>query len=460
MGDALEARLAAPGPVHFLGIGGVGMAGLALLLRAEGREVSGSDAEQGPLTAFLRSQGISVNVGHHRDRIPAGVAWAVRTPAVAEDNPELEALRSGQVPVFARGNVLAVWSRARRTLAVAGAHGKTTTTAMLTHMLRACGVDCGYAIGGETVFAGRVAAAGSDPLFVCEADESDGTLAQYAPEIGLLTHVEWDHIERFATEAALLTCYRRFAARCGTLILHADDALAARVAEGHPRVRVVDAERFPVEREDDPKGQSMILSWKGESIRTRLCLPGRHNTRNALLALAAVTELGLDAGTAWRSLERFVSVGRRFDRCRVGGVEVVHDYAHHPTEVRALLESVRALRPRRIFAAFQPHRYSRTRHLLAEFAEAFAGVHRLDLLPVYAASELKQQGKSSLELAERCRTVLGGEAVRHFERAEELAEAVGKELEAGDVFLIVGAGDILKLTGSIQSVLNAKEGVS
>jgi len=460
MDDPLDRFLTEPAGVHFLGIGGVGMAGLALLLHARGYRISGSDAAASPLTSRLQARGITVFTGHHRHQIPADLDWAVRTPAVSGDNPELEALRGRQIPVFARGNVLAAYSRGRRTLAVAGAHGKTTTSAMLTHLLRAAGVDCAYAIGGETVFPGCVADAGSDPLFVCEADESDGTLVHYAPEVGILTHVEWDHVERFGTEAALLECYRRFARRCGTVIYHADDALARRAAAGHPRQIALGPQTHLLHTADDPDGQEMELVWKGETLRTRICLPGRHNARNALLAFAAAQQVRADSDPAgvWDSLRGFVSVGRRFERSRAGGVEVIHDYAHHPTEIRALLESVRALRPRRIVAAFQPHRYSRTRHLLRPFAEAFAGVDRLHLLPVYAASKLRSQKQRSEALAGVCRELLGGERVELHADAGTLAARAAKELAAGDVFLIVGAGDILTLADMIHTHLQAKGG--
>lgn len=447
-----EERLSTPEAVHFVGVGGVGMAGLARLLMQEGFAVSGSDAAENRLTRLLAGEGGRVAVGHRFNQVPAGAAWAVRTPAVSEDNPEIQALRARQVPVFPRGEVLAAYSRRRRTMAVAGAHGKTTTAAMLAHLLRGGQVKCGYAIGGETALPGRVADRGTSDWFVCEADESDGTLIHYAPEVGILTHVEWDHVERFGSEAALVECYRRFAGRCGTVILREDDTLACQAARGHARVIRLREETLRLRTRDDPQGQWVQAVLEGEAVSFRLPLPGIHNAWNAVMALAAARRTGLDPQTLTAAFQGFTSVGRRFERLRVDGVEWIHDYAHHPTEIRALMTSAAALRPRRLVVAFQPHRFSRTRHLLQTFAEAFRGVHHLHLLPVYAASEAPELGVDSDALQAACGSVLGREQVSMHTSAARLLQSVRKDLAIGDVFLIVGAGDILEVFEGVQRV--------
>ncbi len=445
-----QRRLSLPVPVHFIGVGGVGMAGLARLLRQAGFPASGSDLSPGPLGADLQDLGVRVSAGHRASHVPPDTAWAVRTPAVSADNPEVEAARARHIPVFARGEVLAALSRQRPCLAVAGAHGKTTTSAMLAHMLRACGIHVGYAIGGETALPGKVADAGTDPRFVCEADESDGTLAAYRAEVGVLTHVEWDHIEYFPTLESLLACYRRFAFRCRTLWIREDDALAAKLAEGHPRLRRVgrspQADLSLLSAADDPRGQTLRLDGAGG----RLTLPGLHNAWNALLALGAASELGVEPAQGLAALASFVSVGRRFDRREANGVTLIADYAHHPTEIRALLDAARALAPRRIRVAFQPHRYSRTRHLLDDFARCFDGVAELHLLPVYAASESPSQGVDSATLARACAAHL---PTRLHRDAEALAEDVLPGFCDGDVFLIVGAGDIARLLPMLHGKL-------
>jgi len=231
--------------------------------------------------------------------------------------------------------------------------------------------------------------------------------------------------------------------------------LAARVAAGHPRVKRVgesaDADLRLLSAEDDPRGQTLRIA----GAAGRLPLPGRHNAWNALLALGAASELGLPPAAALASLASFVSVGRRFDRLDLGGVTLIGDYAHHPTEIRALLDSARALRPRRLLVAFQPHRYSRTRHLLEEFARSFAGVDALHLLPVYAASESPSQGLDSSALAQACARFL---PTRLHEHAEALAAAVLPGFCDGDVFLIVGAGDIARLLPMLHQKLTPPEG--
>ncbi len=453
MSDLSANWLLRPARVHLIGVGGVGMAGVARLLRQAGFDLSGSDMAPNRLTETFQAEGGRFFQGHAVAHLDGDVVWAVRTPAVGEDNPEVAALRARHVPVFARGDVLAAFTRQRRSLAVAGAHGKTTTSAMLVHLLRKAGIACGYAIGGETDFPGRVGDAGTSPLFVCEADESDGTLVQYAPEIGVLTHVEWDHVERFSSEAALLRCYRAFAARCGTLVVRADDALAMEIAADHPRVIRVGNDAKLLSAQSDPGGQEMNVEIGGNLHGVRLPLPGLHQAWNALLAMTAAHACGVSAF----DLSDFVSVGRRFERHQVSGVTVIHDYAHHPTEVRALMDSVRALGGRRVVAAFQPHRYSRTRHLLEGFADAFRGVDALHLLPVYAASEGRDRGVDSDALAVCCRKRNPALAVRYHPARPELVEAVMKELGPEDIFMVVGAGDILMVVPMILAQLKEKE---
>jgi UDP-N-acetylmuramate--alanine ligase len=440
-----------PAAVHLIGIGGVGMAGLARLLLQLGFRVSGSDSSAGRLTRELAAQGVDIQLGHALSHPPKDVAWAIRTPAVDETNPEVAGLRSRGVPVFVRGVVLAALANRRRGLAVAGAHGKTTTSAMLAHVLRERNLACGYAIGGETSLPGTVADIGQAPEFVYEADESDGSLVEYHPAVAILSCVEWDHVERFATEAALLACYARFAAQSGSLWLREDDALAARAAGHHPSLRRVglraDADLRLLEAHDDPEGQSLRVSGPNGICEGRLPLPGRHNAWNALLALGAASDCGVQLAEGLAALASFRSVGRRFERIDLGGIPLIHDYAHHPTELRAVIASCRALRPRRIRLAFQPHRYSRTRHLLAEFAAALCDADQIDLLPVYAASELPAQGVDSDALLAACGS---RRPVRLWSSLGALADDAAASLRPGDLFLIAGAGDIQRLVSMTQ----------
>jgi UDP-N-acetylmuramate--alanine ligase len=234
---------------------------------------------------------------------------------------------------------------------------------------------------------------------VCEADESDGTLALYAPEVTVLTHIEWDHVERFRSQAALLDCYRRVVAQSGTVWIREDDTLAEQVCDRHPRVcrvgRSSDADLRLVSAVDDPEGQHIRFATGDSPHDFRLELPGLHNAWNALMAIAVAGTVGVEPQTAAQAMGSFAGVARRFQKRTVAGVTVIQDYAHHPTELRAVLESARALRPHKLWLVFQPHRFSRTRHLLTEFAEALRGADAVALLPVYAASELPEQGVDS-----------------------------------------------------------------
>lgn len=437
--------------VHLVGIGGVGMAGLARLLHQQGLRVSGSDRSGNRLTAALQESGVRVFTGHAREHVPESVAWGIRTPAIPASNPEVERLRSRNLPVFARGDVLAKLTRTRPTFAVAGAHGKTTTSAMLLHVLRNCGVQAGYAIGGETAFPGRVADWGDpEAPWVVEADESDGTLSGYHPETGVITHLEWDHVERFPSEKALCACYERFARQAGTLWIREEDALAAAVCDGHPRLRKVgrgtQAELQMREVSSAPEGLNFRFQRKGTLHEVYLPLPGEHNAWNALMAIGVACEAGVDPAAAAECLASYAGVGRRFQRKTIHGVTIIQDYAHHPTELRAVMNSVKALQPKRIWMVFQPHRFSRTRHLLREFASALTRADELALLPVYAAFEQPEQGADSESLAELCRA--SHPDVQVWEDRDALVTSWSDQVRAGDVVLLAGAGDIETLWGS------------
>jgi UDP-N-acetylmuramate--alanine ligase len=450
--------LRAPSRVYLIGIGGVGMAGLARLLHQAGCGVSGSDSGSNRLTRDLEALGIRVRRGHAVSNVNAEFDWAIRTPAVSEDNPEVEALRRRGIPVFARGEVLAAYSRTRRTLAVAGAHGKTTTSAMLAHVLRRSGIPTGYAVGGETAMPGRVADAGESGYFVCEADESDGTLALYAPEVTVLTHVEWDHVERFRSEAGLLDCYLRVVERSGTVWIREDDALAEKLCAGHADVRRLGrsaaADLRLVSATDDPEGQRIQFQSGEKAHEFRLELPGVHNAWNALMAIAVAGTVGVEPRAAAEALNIFEGVARRFQKRTVAGVTVIQDYAHHPTEIRAVLESARALRPRKLWLVFQPHRFSRTRHLLVDFAESFLGADSVSLLPVYAASEVPEQGMDSSRLAEACRE--RGVAVALWPTRAAAARELANVVSAGELVLIAGAGDVENLQDELCEILKQR----
>ena len=486
-GPTPEEALSLPGPVHFAGVGGVGMAGVAYLLHALGREVSGCDAAEGPLFPWLRACGVDAVRGHDPAHVSGRPpAMVVRTPAVRDDAPELAAARAAGVPVFARGEILAALSARFRTFAVCGSHGKTTTSSFLSAILRAHRPDeTWWCVGGTSGPAAAVAgapsragapaeaagAAGREaPYLVAEADESDGTLARYRPYVAVVTNVDLDHADRFPDVASFEAVFSEAFARTERAVVYCADhpraaALARASATAARRVSFgfsADADWRLSDWESEPGGTTrFVLSPPAESaggrrrgIAVALPVPGRHNALNAAAAIAAAAFAGVAPEDAAATLSRgAVLPDRRFER--VGspdGFTVVSDYSHHPAEIAALIETARSMAPARLLAVFQPHRYTRTKALLEEFPPAFRGVDSLVLCPVYAASEDPLPGGTAADLYAAFR--------RHSEAPSPvLAPSLGAaaaflaaEVRRGDMVLVVGAGNVDSLARPLADV--------
>lgn len=436
-------------PVHLLGIGGVGVAGVAVMLRARGLRVSGCDGSRSGITDWLQQAGIPVSIGHDPGHLDERPGWLVRSPAVRDVEPELGAAHRAGLPVFPRGVVLPALLHGRRSIAVSGAHGKTTTTAMIAHVLRSSGIDASFCVGGVVGGDGGVAAAGRDPVIVVEADESDGTVALYAPDLAVVTNVELDHVDYFESQDELHDCFRQFGGQSRFILFGADDPGAHAVFADLPN-----AEGFGLERgrwrADAVREESFAVSFDavcdGRRLgRVELGIPGAHNVLNALAALAAAAHTGVPFEKTAAALASFRPVRRRFDvLARTEGRIVVSDYAHHPTEIRALMAQAGRLPYRRILAVFQPHRYTRTAALGRAFAESFGGVDYLVLAPTYAAFEDPVAGGDIRDLAQL------------FEAANRVPswcadsllaawEHIREKWRDGDALLIVGAGDVEKI---------------
>ena len=451
------------GCVHLMGAGGVGVAGLARLLAARGWKTSGCDTSVNRLTQWLTERGVVVVRGHDPVHITADLDWLIRTAAVPADHPEVCAAGDRGVPVTLRGVALAALARGSGCIAVGGTHGKTTTTAMIARMARTVNAAAGCAIGAEVPdFDGVASPAGPEAPFVVEADESDGTLALYEPEIGVITNVDYDHMEHFENEQAFHEVFRSFARRVRrALIVGADDAVTRAVVDENIKV-------WPCGLAADAKvrGENVRLRPQGSTFDVRLDghrlgnvsipAPGLHNVRNALCALGVALALGWPFQAVRAALVDFRPARRRLEPVWDGdGIRVFSDYAHHPTEIRALLESVADFGHRRLLALFQPHRYTRTRALADRFPAAFDGVERLWLMPVYAASELPIEGGTTDDL------------LRHFDRfgrvrpglitpMDEAWETLWRELRPGDLLLIIGAGDIEQLAERFRAAAGDK----
>ena len=449
---ALWARGA--GRAHGMGAGGVGMAALLDLLRARGFAASGCDTAANRLTAWLEARGVPVARGH--DAAHADAAdWLVHTAAVPADHPELARARARGIPVTPRGIALAARMSAGHTIAVSGTHGKTTTASLLAQILRAGGVDFSFAIGGEVDPLGGVAGAGrSDRAWlVAEADESDGTLAWYEPEVLVVNNVDFDHMEHFRDVGEFHAVFGRAMRQTrGTVLYGWEDPAARRLAEACPDAISFGFGAGAQVRAGDWRpdaGAQRFTVWVhgSECAEVRLPMTGRHNALNALAALAAAQAAGVDWPDGAAALDRAVHARRRMEFAARGPVTVVSDYAHHPAEIRAFLSAVREMpgegRGRRI-AIFQPHRYTRTRALGPDFGPAFEGVDRVILAPVYAASEAPIPGGASADLLRHLQEGRGYAA----ELADSLDDAWNRavrDLRPGDWILLIGAGDIERL---------------
>ena len=464
MGASWETEaLAAGRRVHFVGACGVGMAGVAYLLARRGWRVSGCDAHAGALAGWLRGAGVEVAEGHSADHLEGWGAGdrVVVTPAVRGDEPEVVRARDGGVAVFRRGEVLADLMSQGRSVAVCGAHGKTTTSCFATRLLQALGAAPSWCIGGATGALGGVAGVGAGGLLVAESDESDGTLALYHPSVTVLTNIDLDHLEHFDGEAALRACFRRAVAQTREgLAVCRDDARAWEVA-GAASVPVVsfgfseEAALRAVDVVVEPDAVSFEAVLRGVSLgRVRLGVSGRHNVLNALGAAAAALLLGHAPEAVFAELPGVCGElpGRRFETVAdAGGIRVVADYAHHPTELAAAIAMARAQGPSRLLVVFQPHRYTRTLALGAEFPAAFAAADEVVLLPVYAASEPPIEGGDICDLYAHFRERRPALPVRLARTLDEAWGYLRQAARPGDLLLVAGAGDVIELAGRVRA---------
>ena len=418
--------------LHFIAIGGAGMSGLALVCHELGARVTGSDrAEGGSYLERLRAAGLVPLVGHDPDAVPAD-AEVVVSSAIPDDNPELVRARERGQEILHRGRLLAELCDARRLIAVAGTHGKTTTTGMLVHALRELGADPAFFIGGELPGAGPDGEAanagwGAGDWAVAEADESDGSFLELRPEVAVVTNIELDHHSRWGSRAELTEAFARFVES------------ASGVATG-PGIDGITPESGTIGGFDETTPGPAQL---------RLRVPGRHNLLNARAALAALGLAGFDVAAAAAALAGFPGMLRRQElKGRRDGALIYDDYAHHPTEVRATLEALRELQPRRLLAVFQPHLYSRTKALAEDFGAALAAADEVGVLDVYAAREEPVgplEGVSGLLVARATADRAGGKPVLWLRDRDTAAARLPSRLRDGDLLVTIGAGDIHEL---------------
>ncbi len=433
--------------VYLIGIGGAGMRGIATLLLARGISVAGSDLKDSPELETLRSSGATVHVGHRAEHVGRpGVV--VVSSAIPPDNVELRKARDEGLIVMSRAEVLAALMQGRRTVAVAGTHGKTTTTSMVAVMLERMGLDPSYVIGGDLNESGSGARHGAGDVFVAEADESDGSFLLYRPEVGVVTNVEEDHLDFYRDGGEVERAFAAFAGGARRLVACWDDPGTRRALAGSPvPIRTYgeqpDLDLVIIGVGLEAAGARATIRVEGTQIPLALAVPGRHNLLNAAGALGVAVELGLPVEEAAEALRSFTGVRRRFERRgTAAGATFVDDYAHHPTEVAATLEAARAAEHRRIVAVFQPHRYTRTRALWRKLGESLGAADVVVLTDVYGAGERPIPGVTGKLLVDSLSESAPGKRIVYLPRRSDVARFLASAVREGDLVVTLGAGDI------------------
>jgi UDP-N-acetylmuramate--alanine ligase len=425
--------------LHFVGIGGAGMSGLALIARSLGAEVSGSDRSESSYSEHLRELGIVPVIGHAAANVPPG-AEVVYSTAIPPGNPERQAAVGRELH---RADLLAQIAALRRCIAVTGTHGKTTTTAMVVHALRGCGLDPAYVVGGELRSTGANAGWGEGEWIVIEADESDRSLLKLSPEIAVLTNAELDHHSTYSSRLELEQTFRTFMAK----------ATGRAVVWDRPSLRALCPADAVAYDAPDPVLSPSGARFRWREVEVSLSVPGAHNAINAAGALSAAVLAGADPAAAAAAMADFRGAKRRFERLgeTALGAVVYDDYAHHPTEVAAVLAAARTLEPARVVAVFQPHLYSRTQALAREFGAALAAADLCVVLAVYPARERAEDfpGVEGLLIAEAAADASAGRRVAWMPSFADASGFLEAALRPDDLCLVMGAGSVDQLGRSL-----------
>lgn len=461
--------------VHFIGIGGSGLSAIARLLLEQGYTVTGSDRILSPLAADLQKAGVTIFEGHAAENI-LGADWVVRSSAVPDQNPEVLAALAAGLPVYKRADFLGRLMENKIGIAIAGTHGKTTTTGMMAWVLSALGTDPSFIIGGVLQNLGVNARAGQGEAFVIEADEYDRMFLGLKPRYAVVTNVEHDHPDCYPTPADFRDAFTKFMQLVppqGALIACAEDlgarelltaarqlgkrVIAYQIAETDPGPGEWVWAQHPAPNAMGGFSFDCLIRLENRDdtlVSVQLSVPGLHNVRNALAVLTVIALLGLDLQAAARALSQFAGTGRRFElKGEAGGVSIIDDYAHHPTEIRATLAAARARYPsRRLWVVWQPHTYSRTQTLFEDFAGAFSGADEVIVSEIYAAREPKQDF-SSRQVVE----AMPHNAARYIATLPEIRDFLIAHLKPGDVLMVLSAGDADQVSAQVLAHLRESE---
>jgi len=453
---------ALPGPVHFVGIGGAGMSAIAYVLARMDVAVSGSDLKASRYTRLVEEAGVRVEIGHRGENL-GDPALVVISSAIPDSNPEVRAARQRSIPVLQRAEMLARLMAMRRGIAVAGTHGKTTTSSMIAHVLHECGRAPTFLVGGEVNDRGSNAGVGDGEWLVAEADESDGSLLHLRPEVAVVTNVELDHHTHYACVADLHDVFRRFVALLppdgllvlgkggGTEFLAADapaPVVSCGLGSGELSASLVSV--------SDEGSESVVHRDGREVARLVLKLPGEHNVLNALTAMAALEHCGVGYAEAVGPLATFSGAGRRYQVLgEERGVRVVDDYAHHPSELAATLRAARAGGHRRVIAVFQPHLFSRTRYLQREFGRSLTLADLAVVTDIFPAREEPQPGVTGKLVVDAFLAERPSGPVAYMPRLDDVVEYLLDRVAEGDVVLTMGAGDVHRVGEALLAGLSA-----
>jgi len=436
---------------HFIGIGGIGMSGIARILLSCGYKVSGSDLKESPAIAELKTQGARIFIGHSAKNIQAPDV-VVYSSAIKDDNPEILEARRQKIPVIRRAEALAALMQDKNVITIAGSHGKTTTTSLVSYLLIEAGLNPSVAIGGILKNTGNNACWGKGELFVAEADESDGSFLFYRPKYSIVTNIDREHLDYYGDFQSEVDAFEKFLHNTlpdGCVFYCADDPCLAKIMEGYKNKKL----SFGLQAGADVFAENIIINglssefdciYKNKPLgRFSLALGGTHNISNALAVISLGMELGISLKFISRALAGYQGAGRRIEiKLKNNDYLIIDDYAHHPTEIKATLSAIKRIGAKRVVVAFQPHRYTRTKLLMEEFGSCFDLADQLIISDIYAASEPPIEGISGSKLAERIKASHGNAT---FIAKENLVGYISGIVKPGDLIAFLGAGDITKI---------------
>ncbi|HHN64325.1 MAG TPA: UDP-N-acetylmuramate--L-alanine ligase [Nitrospirae bacterium] len=439
--------------IHFVGIGGIGMSGIAEVLHNLGYEITGSDVKESANTRRLQSLGIRIMIGHRAENVDSAHVVVISS-AIKDDNPEVIEARRRSIPVIPRAEMLAEIGRLKYSILVAGAHGKTTTTSLISSILTSAGLDPTVIIGGRLNATGSNARLGQGNFLVAEADESDGSFLKLSPTIAVATNIDREHMDYFKTMDSICAAFREFLDKVpfyGLSVLCYENIYLRNIMNELSRRYITygfsenaDVRAVEIKRSESG-GMSFHLIYRGEDLGDfNIPLLGNHNVLNALASIVVSRELYVPVETIKVSLEGFSGIQRRFEfKGYCNGAAVYDDYGHHPTEIKATLKAIRADGHRRLIAIFQPHRYTRTRDLFNEFTESFGDVDRLYVMDIYPAGEPPIKGVDARELSTAIRQK--GVDVHYVSERDTLVSELKRVVNDDDIVITLGAGDVWKV---------------